>query len=136
MVTAQGRIDPNQNTGIVIQKSRIGATSDLLPVQSSFPTYLGRPWKEYSRTVIMQSVISDVIDPAGWHEWNGDFALSTLFYGEYENSGAGSGTSDRVNWEGYKVITNASEAQGFTPSEFIAGHTWLTSTTFPFSLGL
>ena len=29
MVTAQGRVDPNQNTGIVIQKCRIGATQDL-----------------------------------------------------------------------------------------------------------
>lgn len=30
MVTAQGRNDPNENTGIVIQKCRIGATQDLL----------------------------------------------------------------------------------------------------------
>ncbi|KAG6397911.1 hypothetical protein SASPL_139361 [Salvia splendens] len=32
MVTTHGRTDPNQNTGIVIQKSRIGATSDLQSV--------------------------------------------------------------------------------------------------------
>ncbi|KAJ6947098.1 pectin methylesterase [Populus alba x Populus x berolinensis] len=134
MVTAQGRTDPNQNTGIVIQKSRIGATSDLLPVQSSFPTYLGRPWKEYSRTVIMQSSITDVIQPAGWHEWSGSFALSTLFYAEYQNSGAGAGTSSRVTWEGYKVITSATEAQAFAPGNFIAGSSWLGSTSFPFSL--
>ncbi|XP_011048630.1 PREDICTED: pectinesterase-like [Populus euphratica] len=136
MVTAQGRTDPNQNTGIVIQKSRIGATSDLLPVQSSFPTYLGRPWKEYSRTVIMQSSITDVIQPAGWHEWSGSFALSTLFYAEYQNSGAGAGTSSRVTWEGYRVITSATEVQEFTPGNFIAGSSWLGSTSFPFSLGL
>ncbi|KAL0441301.1 UNVERIFIED_CONTAM: Pectinesterase/pectinesterase inhibitor U1 [Sesamum radiatum] len=89
MVTAQGRTDPNQNTGIVIQKCRIGATSDLRPVQRNFPTFLGRPWKDYSRTVVMQSSITDVIDPAGWHEWSGNFALNTLFYGEYQNTGAG-----------------------------------------------
>lgn len=136
MVTAQGRTDPNQNTGIVIQKSRIGATSDLRPVQGSFPTYLGRPWKEYSRTVIMQSSITDVISPAGWHEWNGNFALDTLYYGEYQNTGAGAGTSGRVKWKGYKLITSATEAQGFTPGRFIAGASWLTSTTFPFSLDL
>ncbi|KAJ6704141.1 PECTINESTERASE [Salix viminalis] len=136
MVTAQGRTDPNQNTGIVIQKSRIGATSDLLPVKSSFPTYLGRPWKEYSRTVIMQSSITDVIQPAGWFEWSGSFALSTLYYAEYQNSGAGAGTSGRVTWKGYRVLTSAAEAQGFTPGNFIAGSSWLRSTTFPFSLGL
>ncbi|KAI9119903.1 hypothetical protein K1719_009292 [Acacia pycnantha] len=136
MVTAQGRVDPNQNTGIVIQKCRIGATSDLEAQKKDFKTYLGRPWKEYSRTVIMQSTISDVIDPVGWHEWNGDFALNTLFYGEYQNSGAGAGTANRVKWKGYKVITSASEAQQFTAASFIGGSNWLGSTGFPVSLGL
>ncbi|KAI3814885.1 hypothetical protein L1987_14532 [Smallanthus sonchifolius] len=136
MVTAQGRSDPNQNTGIVIQSSRIGATSDLLPVQESFPTYLGRPWRNFSRTVVMQSEISDVINPAGWFPWDGDFALDTLYYGEYENTGAGADTSNRVTWSGYRVITNATEAQGFTVGNFIEGGSWLGNTGFPFSLGL
>ncbi|CAI9767104.1 unnamed protein product [Fraxinus pennsylvanica] len=136
MVTAQGRTDPNQNTGIVIQKCRIGATSDLRPVQGNFPTYLGRPWKEYSRTVIMQSSITDVINPAGWHEWNGNFALNTLFYGEYQNTGAGASTSGRVTWRGFKVITSATEAQSYSAGIFIAAGSWLSSTGFPFSLGL
>ncbi|KAG6395642.1 hypothetical protein SASPL_141765 [Salvia splendens] len=136
MVTAHGRTDPNQNTGIVIQKSRIGATSDLQSVQKSFPTYLGRPWKEYSRTIIMQSSITDVIDPVGWHVWSGDFALDTLTYREYQNTGAGASTSDRVDWKGYKVITSTAEAEGYTPGEFVAGGSWLPSTTFPYSLGL
>ncbi|XP_022992216.1 pectinesterase-like [Cucurbita maxima] len=136
MVTAQGRSDPNQNTGIVIQKSRIGATSDLRSVQKSFPTFLGRPWKEYSRTVIMQSSISDVIDSKGWHEWSGNFALNTLFYGEYQNTGPGASTGGRVTWKGFRVIRSATEAEGFTPGKFIGGGSWLRATGFPFSLGL
>ncbi|KAL3598018.1 hypothetical protein D5086_005936 [Populus alba] len=135
-ITAQGRSDPNQNTGIVIQKSRIGATPDLQHARSNFSAYLGRPWKEYSRTVIMQSSISDVISPAGWREWKGRFALNTLHFAEYENSGAGAGTAGRVPWKGYKVITDATEAQAFTARNFITGSSWLKSTTFPFSLGL
>ncbi|KAJ0091287.1 hypothetical protein Patl1_13706 [Pistacia atlantica] len=136
MVTAQGRDDPNQNTGIVIQKCRIGATSDLLPVIDEFPTYLGRPWKEYSRTVVMQTDISDVINPAGWFEWDGDFALDTLFYAEYANTGPGADTSNRVTWKGYRVITDASEVQMFTAENFISGGSWLSSTGFPYTLGL
>nr|GMC77398.1 pectinesterase/pectinesterase inhibitor U1 [Ipomoea batatas] len=136
MVTAQGRSDPNQNTGIVIQKCRIGATSDLKDHQMEFPTFLGRPWKEYSRTVVMQSSITDVIDPAGWHIWDGNFALNTLVYREYKNTGAGAGTSRRVNWKGFKVITSSSEAASYTPGAFIAGGNWLSGTGFPFSLGL
>ncbi|KAL1532940.1 Pectinesterase/pectinesterase inhibitor 3 [Salvia divinorum] len=136
MVTAQGRDDPNQNTGIVIQKCRIGATSDLKSVQGSFPTYLGRPWKEYSRTVVMQSDISNVIHPAGWYEWNGNFALATLFYAEYQNTGAGAGTGNRVTWRGFRVLTSAAQAQPFTAGNFIGGGNWLQATGFPFSLGL
>ncbi|XP_076888214.1 pectinesterase-like [Bidens hawaiensis] len=136
MVTAQGRSDPNQNTGIVIQKSKIGATSDLQAVQANFSSYLGRPWRNFSRTVVMQTDISDVINPAGWFPWDGDFALATLYYGEYQNTGAGANTTSRVTWPGYRVITNVSEAQGFTVGNFISGGDWLGSTGFPFSHGL
>ncbi|XP_052176075.1 pectinesterase-like [Diospyros lotus] len=136
MVTAQGRTDPNQNTGIVIQKCRIDATSDLKPVISSFPTFLGRPWKLYSRTMVMQTAIGALVDPAGWHEWDGSFALDTLEYREYQNSGQGADTSRRVTWKGYKVITSAAEAKPYTAGEFIAGGSWLGSTGFPYQLGL
>ncbi|KAK0596718.1 hypothetical protein LWI29_018379 [Acer saccharum] len=104
-------------------KLQIGATSDLQAVKGSFKTYLGRPWKEYSRPVTKQWSITDVIDPVGWHEWDENFALNTLFYSEYQNTGAcaGTGTSITVNWKGFKVITSASEAQGFIPARFIAG---------------
>ncbi|CAI0540081.1 unnamed protein product [Linum tenue] len=136
MLTAHGRTDPNQNTGIVIQKCRIGATSDLQAVKGSFGTYLGRPWKQYARTVIMQSTISDIVHPTGWHEWDGNFALDTLFYGEHKNTGAGAATNGRIKWKGHKVIASDTEAAGFTAGRFIAGGSWLASTTFPFSLGL
>ncbi|GER53626.1 plant invertase/pectin methylesterase inhibitor [Striga asiatica] len=130
MVTAQGRIDPNQNTGIVIQNCHIGATPDLFPVRSDFPTYLGRPWKEYSRTVIMQSTIDDVIRPTGWHEWNGEFALDTLVYLEYRNTGPGANTTSRVTWRGFKVVTSADEVRPYTAENFIDGRTMDTVQSF------
>ncbi|KAE8672228.1 Pectinesterase 2 [Hibiscus syriacus] len=134
--TAQGREDPNQNTGISILDSKIAAAADLIPVKSSFKTYLGRPWKEYSRTVIMRSYIDDSVDPAGWLEWNGTFGLSTLYYREYMNRGPGSNTSARVTWPGYRVINNSTEANLFTAGAFIQGNEWLNFTDIPFSLGL
>ncbi|KAJ0976295.1 hypothetical protein J5N97_018260 [Dioscorea zingiberensis] len=134
--TAQGREDPNENTGISIVNCKIAAASDLIPEQSSFKSYLGRPWKEYSRTVILQSLIDSLIDPAGWLEWNGTFALSTLYYREYKNRGPGSNTTARVKWPGFKVTDNATEASQFTVGNFIQGGEWLGATTFPFMLGL
>ncbi|KAK8499476.1 hypothetical protein V6N13_061006 [Hibiscus sabdariffa] len=134
--TAQGREDPNQNTGISILSSKIAAAADLIPVKSSFKTYLGRPWKEYSRTVIMRSYIDDSVNPAGWLEWNETFGLSTLYYGEYLNRGPGANTSARVNWPGYRVMENSTEASQFSVGAFIQGNDWLNSTDIPFSLGL
>ncbi|KAF2304235.1 hypothetical protein GH714_028777 [Hevea brasiliensis] len=134
MVTAQGREDPYQNTGIVIQNCRIGATQDLEAAKDSFQSYLGRPWLQYSRTVIMRTDKSDIIDPAGWFEWDGDFALDTLFYREHQNTGAGTNTANRVTWKGYKVMTSASKALPFTAENFIDGSNWLPSTGFPWSI--
>ncbi|KAL3740672.1 hypothetical protein ACJRO7_021878 [Eucalyptus globulus] len=136
MVTAQGRTDPNQNTGISIQSCNMTASSDLVPVKGSIKSYLGRPWKEYSRTVVMQSNIGDHIDPTGWSVWSGDFALKTLYYGEYMNKGPGAGTSKRVNWPGYHVITSATEANKFTVAELIQGGTWLKSSGVSYTEGL
>nr|DAD28705.1 TPA_asm: hypothetical protein HUJ06_030173 [Nelumbo nucifera] len=92
-LTAQGRTDPNQNTGISIQNCNIMATPDLVSSNGTTSSYLGRPWKKYSRTVYLQSSIDSFIDPAGWIAWSGDFALSTLYYVEYNNTGAGSVTT-------------------------------------------
>ncbi|GLJ09578.1 hypothetical protein SUGI_0112210 [Cryptomeria japonica] len=136
MYTAQGREDPNQNTGISIQNCRMSATSDLVAVKSSFQVYLGRPWKLYSRTVIMQSHLDDLINPAGWHEWDGNFALSTLYYAEYMNRGPGASTANRVKWKGYHVINNSTEAAQFTVNQFLQGNSWLPSTGVQFTAGL
>ncbi|KAH7537874.1 pectinesterase 2 [Ziziphus jujuba] len=135
-ITAQGRTDPNQNTGISIHNSRVMAAADLKPVLSSFKTYLGRPWKEYSRTVFLQCFLDTLVDPAGWLEWSGNFALNTLYYGEYRNFGPAASTGRRVNWRGYRVISSASEASRFTVANFIAGSSWLPSTGVPFTSDL
>lgn len=133
---AQGREDPNQNTGISILNCKIAAAADLIPVKSSFKSYLGRPWKMYSRTVVLKSFVEDLIDPAGWLEWNETFALDTLYYGEYMNRGPGANTNGRVTWPGYRVINSSTEATQFTVGQFIQGNDWLNSTGIPFFSGL
>ncbi|CAA0842160.1 Pectinesterase 2 [Striga hermonthica] len=137
MVTADGRADPGQNTGIVIQGCRIRADEDLLPEQAHFPTYLGRPWRPYARTVVMQTEISDVVRPEGWRRWsNSDYNHHTCFYAEYENTGDGADTSHRVTWRCFRVLAGDEEAEPFTAAKFIDGEEWLPDTGFPFALGL
>lgn len=128
MVTAQGRTDPNMPTGIVLQSCRIVPEEALFPTRLQIGSYLGRPWKEFSRTVVMESTIGDLIKPEGWAEWMGDFALKTLYFAEYGNTGPGAGTSKRVTWPGYRGVIGQAEATQFTAGVFIDGMTWLKNT--------
>ena len=134
-ITVQGRTDPNQNTGTSIHNCSIRPANDLASSNGTTKTYIGRPWKEYSRTVYMQSFINSLIDPLGWHEWSGTFALSTLYYAEYNNTGPGSNISNKVTWPGYHVI-NVIDAVNFTVSKFILGDAWLPTTGVPYTGGL
>ncbi|CAN1122853.1 Pectinesterase 2 [Linum perenne] len=135
-ITAQGRVDPHENTAIVIQGCRIMADSDLAPVQGSFETYLGRPWKKFSRTLVIKSDVDGVVDPAGWLPWNGEFALNTLYYGEYMNSGVGGRTEGRVSWPGFHVIRSVTEAGRFAVGNFLDGDAWIPGSGVPYESGL
>ncbi|CAN1164572.1 Probable pectinesterase/pectinesterase inhibitor 13 [Linum perenne] len=121
-IIAQGRAIKQQTTGIVIQNCRIGSEFGA-PL-----SYLGRPWKPYSRAVVMESEIGGVIHPQGWMPWEGDLYLDTLSFSEYGNHGAGAGTSERVTWKGFAVISK-NEAAQYTAAEFIQGVEWLMDVT-------
>ncbi|CAN1180495.1 Probable pectinesterase/pectinesterase inhibitor 17 [Linum perenne] len=115
---------PMSGQGIMVTAQVIG----------SFKTYLGRPWKEYSRTVFMQTYLGSLVEPAGWSAWDGDFGLKTLYYGEYRNTGPGAPTGRRVKWA--RVITSADEAVRFSVGNFIAGRAWIPWTGIPFTVEL
>ncbi|KAI4335145.1 hypothetical protein L6164_013818 [Bauhinia variegata] len=132
IVTAQGRIDKRETTALVLQNCQIKADDKLVPDKAKIKSYLGRPWKEYSTTIVMESEIEDVIHPDGWLPWEGDFALKTLFYGEFNNTGPGASTSARVKWPGYKVLTK-DQAKPFTVGNFMKG-TWIISSV-PVQIG-
>ncbi|KAJ9168114.1 hypothetical protein P3X46_019676 [Hevea brasiliensis] len=134
IVTAQGRIDPHETTGIVLQNCRIEPHKDLVPAKAKVKSYLGRPWKEYSRTIIMESTIEDLIHPDGWLPWEGDKGLKTLYYAEFNNKGPGSKTKARVKWQGYHVISKE-EAKKYTVQPFLQGD-WITDMGAPVHFGL
>ncbi|KAL2326225.1 hypothetical protein Fmac_025283 [Flemingia macrophylla] len=126
-ITAQGKTDPNMNTGISIQNCNIAPFGNL----SSVKTYLGRPWKDYSTTVFMQSTLGSFIHPNGWLPWVGDSAPDTIFYAEFLNVGPGSSTKNRVKWKGVKTIT-AKQASMFTVKTFLSGERWIPDSGAPF----
>lgn len=132
-VTAQGRRDPNQNTGFAFH----GCV-----VEAAHPTFLGRPWKPFSRVVVMESYLGPGVQARGWLEWAATgagehaVALATLFYGEYRNYGPGAGVAGRVRWPGYHAIVDAAVAGRFTVRRFIDGLAWLPGTGVTFTADL
>ncbi|KAK1385624.1 Pectinesterase [Heracleum sosnowskyi] len=133
MVTAQGRDNSRSTGGNVLQNCTITGDPALSPATKS---YLGRPWKEFSRTVIMQSSIDSLIVPEGWAPWGGDFGLATSYYLEYQNRGPGSDTSKRVNWPGIVKNMNDADIQQFTAINFIQADQWVPATNVPIENGM
>jgi len=69
-------------------------TSDCAPET----VYLGRPWRSYAKTVIMNSELGAHIKKEGWHDWNKEEARELTFYAEYNNFGPGASPETRVPW--------------------------------------
>ncbi|KAJ6430878.1 hypothetical protein OIU84_018393 [Salix udensis] len=97
--------------------------------------YLGRPWREQSRTIVLESHIDDLIAPEGWLPWMGSFGLNTLFYSEYGNRGPGAVETSRVKWAGIRKLTPEA-ADGYTAAKFIQGDEWIPQTGVPYTAGM
>jgi pectinesterase len=137
IITAQGRRDKRSVGGTVLHNCTIEPHPDFkADAGGKIPTYLARPWKEYSRTLYIQNDIGGFIDPKGWLEWNGDFGLETLFYAEVDNRGAGADMSKRAKWAGIKTVTYEEAQKEFTVETFIQGQQFIPKFGVPFIPGL
>ncbi|MCO5615156.1 hypothetical protein L7F22_069445 [Adiantum nelumboides] len=135
--TAHGRKVSSDPSGYSFQKCTIGAAPDQQNGAYKVVNYFGRPWKAYSRTVFLQCNIEQIIDPAGWVAWDPTNPfVDTLYYGEYQNTGAGAGTARRVAWKGVHPSMSTAEASSFTVDGFISGSTWLPSAKVSFQTSL
>ncbi|RAL38547.1 hypothetical protein DM860_002525 [Cuscuta australis] len=135
MVTAQGRAQPDEPTGIVIVDSTIAASPEYLSSADVIESFLGRPWRQYSRTVIMNSKIDAPISPEGWAPFQGSFGLEECWFGEYGNTGKGAHVSGRAKWAGVKGLISKEVAGEFVPGKFILGDSWILPTGLPYAPG-
>ncbi|XP_059298659.1 probable pectinesterase/pectinesterase inhibitor 51 [Lycium ferocissimum] len=129
-VTAHGRIDPAQSTGFVFQNCLINGTADYMTLYYSKPkvhkNYFGRPWKEYSRTVFIQCTLEALVSADGWMPWSGDFALSTLYYGEFGSTGPGANATGRVPWSSQIPDEHVGS---YSVQNFIQGDQWIPTSS-------
>ncbi|KAL1556466.1 pectinesterase [Salvia divinorum] len=136
VITAQGKHIPQSISGISIHNCCILAAENLDGVE----TFLGRPWKNYSTVVIMESQLGSFINPRGWRAWEGsDPRLGvpdSILYVEYNNVGVGAVTTKRVHWKGLKVENTQEYARSYTVGSFLGGDDWLPSTGVAFEADL
>lgn len=59
---------------------------------------LGRPWRPYARTVIINSFLDGFVNEEGWSIWRGRENHHYCYYAEYQNYGPGADISNRIDW--------------------------------------
>ncbi len=79
--------------------------------------FLARPWRNYGRTVFLNTKMDAHIRPEGWHNWLVE-REKTAYFAEYNSSGAGAKTSERVKWA--HQLTKG-EAKFFETENFLKG---------------
>ena len=79
--------------------------------------YLGRPWREFAKTVLIGCFIGAHIKPEGWDNWGKPNFGQTGLYAEYGCTGPGSDVSARADFA--SVLTDA-EAAEYTYEDFMA----------------
>ncbi len=79
--------------------------------------YLGRPWRDFARTVFLQCEMGSHIVREGWANWSGTARDKTAYYAEYKNTGPGAPTGHRVPWSHQ---LSRREARNYTPEKILA----------------
>jgi len=82
----------NKKYGYVFLKCNI--TGDA-PANSYM---LGRPWRPFAKTVYINCTLDKQVAQQGWNNWSSASNEKTLYYAEYENTGPGAITTQRVSW--------------------------------------
>ncbi|MCO5599373.1 hypothetical protein L7F22_053475 [Adiantum nelumboides] len=135
--TAQGRQLEADVSGYSFHNCTVKADANLTQANYTVQTYLGRPWKKYSRTVFIQSEMQAVVQPKGWLPWNASNPYTdTVYYGEYGNRGAGARTAERVSWKGVHGNMSKADASQFAVASFIGLEWWLDALAVPVQANL
>jgi pectin methylesterase-like acyl-CoA thioesterase len=115
-LTAQSNTVPNQDGGYVFKHCRL--TADPGVPNGSY--YLGRPWRDYSTVIFLNTTIGAHIHPEGWSTWKGSPTerLKTATYAEYNSSGPGANATAR---EADSKQLTKDEAKKYETKIYLAG---------------
>jgi pectinesterase len=98
--------------GYVFFNTKLTAASGINKV------YLGRPWRNFAKTVYIDCELGAHIRPEGWHNWNKPEAEQTVLYAEYKSTGPGASPATRVAWS--KQLTDE-QRSAYTVAKILKG---------------
>ncbi|MEO6005267.1 MAG: pectinesterase family protein [Opitutus sp.] len=81
--------------------------------------FLGRPWRDFAKTIFLRTQMDEVVRPEGWDNWKKTLAERTSFYAEAATTGSGASPSTRVSWA--KPLTPQAMA-AITPATVLGGN--------------
>ena len=101
-----------QPFGFVFSHCRItGETPDV-------KTYLGRPWRAFASVIFLNTEMSEVVRPVGWHNWDKPDREKTSRYAEFKSTGPGAQKESRVSWARQLSVA---EARGISVGRVLGG---------------
>lgn len=110
-LTAPMRFAADEASGFVFDKCRLTGENTKNGV------FLGRPWRDYGRTVYLNSEMGEHIKPEGWNHWLPE-REKTAYLAEYKSTGKGANPAARVSWS--HQLTEV-EAKTFATENFLKG---------------
>ena len=90
-IAAPMRFAANEPSGFIFLNSTLTSENTQKGV------YLGRPWRDYGRTVFINTRMDAAIRPEGWHHWVPE-REKTAYFAEYGSTGKGANLESRVSW--------------------------------------
>ncbi|MEP6945531.1 MAG: pectate lyase [Acidobacteriota bacterium] len=110
-IAAPMRFAADEPSGFVFHKCRLTASDTRSGV------YLGRPWRDYGRTVFLETQMDGHIRPEGWNHWLPE-REKTAYFAEFASTGKGANDAARAKWSHQ---LSAAEAKAFSAETFLKG---------------
>lgn len=110
-IAAPMRFAADEPSGFVFDTCQLTSSNTVKGV------YLARPWRDYGRTVFINTRMDAQVRPEGWHHWEPQ-REKTAFFGEYGSTGNGAASDARVDWA---KRLNEQETKAFSAAAFLKG---------------
>lgn len=80
--------------------------------------YLGRPWRNFAKVVLLNCRLEEHIRREGWHDWGKRESHTTLYFAEYNSTGPGAVMEERPEW--VEILTEE-EQEHYTIERVLGG---------------